>query len=76
VFKRLKALVGVKREGRSRGLAPWLKNKKQTIVEVADKKQSTTYAATNIAQAYESQPWQWIRVKQWFNDFKDDYTLS
>ena len=76
-FKRLKVLIGTrrKRRSRSRGLTPWLKNKKRSLSKVIDKRQRETYEATNMAQAYESETWQWIRVKQWFNDYKDDYTL-
>jgi len=76
VFKRLKVLVRGRRKRKSRGLAPWLKNKKRSIAVVTDKKKDRPYEATNMAQAYESQTWQWIRVKQWFNDYKDDYTMS
>jgi len=76
-FKRLKLLVGVRRKKRSRGLAPWLKNKKKVSPRrVTEKKQKPTYEPTNISQAYESQTWRWIRVKQWFNEYKDDYTMS
>ncbi|MBU0684114.1 MAG: hypothetical protein KJ864_07505 [Candidatus Omnitrophica bacterium] len=77
-MKRLKFLVGKRRKRSSRGLAPWLKNKKRrTIARIFESgKKKRTYEATDIAQVYESQRWQWIRVKQWFNDHKDDYTMK
>jgi predicted transcriptional regulator len=53
-----------------------LKNKKQHVVKVIDRDRSELYEATNIAQAYDSQTWRWIRVKQWFADYKNDYTMS
>ena len=75
-FKRLKVLVGVRRKRRSRGLAPWLKNKKHTRVRVLERNKNAGYEPTEIAHAYDSQRWQWIRVKQWFNDHKEEYTLT
>ena len=76
-YKRIKVLVGRSPKRKRKGLAPSLKNKKGTrsrpIIQEAHK---AAYEPSNIAQAHDNQLRRWIRVKQWFNDYKDDYTLS
>jgi len=59
-----------------RGLAPLLKNKKQSNIKIFDRKKDRVYEATNMAQAYDSKYWSWRRVNRWFKTYRDDYTMS
>ena len=75
-FNRLKSLVRLRRKKMRRGLAPLLKNKKQSNIKIFDRKKDRVYEATNMAQAYDSKYWSWRRVNRWFKTYRDDYTMS